>query len=442
MRALESGDGAVALEVLLEVWERERLTPVAEAISRLDSKLEVEPLPAPVSQRDDYLAWVERARALRPVDVAPLLAGLREATENPRLQEHFVRGRLKLLAGFPSDPRIFQALHQLTERFPGIRWAGDFQRALRRHARAVSKGSPLEAELSEALQALARAVREARLASIDAPARAAPGVESAAEVLAAVRADPGNEALRLVAADRLGELGDPRGEFITLQLQRQRGAQTPAGLERERFLRQKHGAQWLGALAAHVVKSEAEFELGFPARVTTLANRIYKAREAAPLDEWATVREVRFGAVSYFGPSMRHLALASGVETFGLRCLLELDPLPPLEVIDVYATGAVCQGAPREWTWLELLPRLVRLKELEVVAFDRQQIPERVVEALAARLPPTLERLGVYGLPLDLRREPQRVRAIVARVPPQVKRLKLNTETLDRVGDAFERRRR
>src|SRR4051794_34207848 len=64
--------------------------------------------------------------------------------------------------------------------------------------------------------------------------------------VAAIAAEPDEDAHRLVYADWLGENDDPdRAEFIRIQVRRARGGLT----RRERQLLKAHAAEWLGPLA-------------------------------------------------------------------------------------------------------------------------------------------------------------------------------------------------
>lgn len=76
---------------------------------------------------------------------------------------------------------------------------------------------------------------------------------------------------RRVYADWLSSRGDPRGEFIHLQLDRAQGRGGLGKLERELNLLDEHRERWtkpLGTLASHVV-----FERGFPTCVELDLNR-------------------------------------------------------------------------------------------------------------------------------------------------------------------------
>jgi uncharacterized protein (TIGR02996 family) len=74
-------------------------------------------------------------------------------------------------------------------------------------------------------------------------------------LLAAIYADPASDDARTIYADLLSGEGDPRGEFIQLQLQRAHGTVTEAGKRRELALLKKHAKAWLGPLAPVIAPS-------------------------------------------------------------------------------------------------------------------------------------------------------------------------------------------
>ncbi len=82
------------------------------------------------------------------------------------------------------------------------------------------------------------------------------------ELLAAIIAHPDDDAARSVYADWLTERGDPRGEFITLQL----GKRTAAQRARADALLAKHKKAWVGRFGGHKV------EYGFIEKTWTKAN--------------------------------------------------------------------------------------------------------------------------------------------------------------------------
>jgi uncharacterized protein (TIGR02996 family) len=75
-------------------------------------------------------------------------------------------------------------------------------------------------------------------------------------------ANPDDLASHAAYADHLTEQGDPRGEFIQLQLALEDYSRTPEQrrelAEREEQLFQKHGREWLGKLAPYLLDKRRE----------------------------------------------------------------------------------------------------------------------------------------------------------------------------------------
>jgi uncharacterized protein (TIGR02996 family) len=95
--------------------------------------------------------------------------------------------------------------------------------------------------------------------------------------------------LRQIYADHLLELGDPRGELISLQL-------ANADPARVASLIAEHGRAWIAPLDTWVKFPVCKFENGFLSEVT-LAD---PAREVTPLigeTVWSTVRALHLGRV-------------------------------------------------------------------------------------------------------------------------------------------------
>lgn len=173
-------------------------------------------------------------------------------------------------------------------------------------------------------------------------------------LLAAIYADPTDDAARLVYADWLSANGDPRGEFIVLQYQRAEGKLTPAGERRERALLAKHFRTWLGPLKpviktwANEAMAEADelvvpvdgarnlaFARGFLAYVgfcEVPRHRDNLFEEAC----WSTVR--RIGSVSRFSSAMRSLR---AVENCPVAALASLSTLGrPLDALTITVRGS------------------------------------------------------------------------------------------------------
>ncbi len=193
-----------------------------------------------------------------------------------------------------------------------------------------------------------------------------------AEFLAAVYAAPDDDGPRGVYADWLVGRGDPRGEFIALQLSK--ADKSPRALARERSLERKHRASWLGPVWDRVYRVPFRggdrwyaptFERGFLAEAVTNF-RAGKERVSIGHPAWSTVRTL-----------------------FASDSLLRPD-------------GGL---------WVE-----ARAFYLHDVFRGLHQLlnthPEVAVAFLADPVPRALRRLGVGGVPIDDRDDPwsQRVR--------------------------------
>lgn len=103
---------------------------------------------------------------------------------------------------------------------------------------------------------------------------------------AAVYAASDDDGPRLVYADALLEKGDPRGEFITLQFEREKRRLTHAERQREHALQAEHQTAWLGPLALTVDEWQdlALFRRGFVRTLAVDSSKpaVMKALVAAP----------------------------------------------------------------------------------------------------------------------------------------------------------------
>lgn len=231
----------------------------------------------------------------------PLVELLAEREPDPRIAVM----ALALLGDWPALPH---RSHKLRRRLIGaVERHGDAGAAIGLAAVADSErvnnlvrrlqrlGAPVDdVELGRTVVAMAGAQAATR----------APAVASTAdELLAAVRADPGDRGVREVYADVLSAAGDPRGELITLQLLR-------TAPEREAALLKKHARAWIGPIAAFAESLDGfVFEDGFLAQVPPL--KVDKHRVAAVYGDpvWATVHAAWY--VGAFTPAMRALRTTS-----------------------------------------------------------------------------------------------------------------------------------
>ena len=133
-----------------------------------------------------------------------------------------------------------------------------------------------------------------------------------AAFLRAIRAAPDDDLPRLIYADYLDEHGDPRGEFIRIQIERPRLPRDDprrAGLKaREDELLRRHREEWEGPLAA--VVSHAVFRRGFIDDVLVMAEAFLA--HAHTLFDWAPIRTIKLrGTFRYVGAILKRPELAA-----------------------------------------------------------------------------------------------------------------------------------
>jgi uncharacterized protein (TIGR02996 family) len=332
--ALSTGDVAAALEHALGAWragKQPELVPLVDALGKIAAERErrLDTGKEPTEQK----RWLARAAEGRPASLPLLLDQL--LGNGPRVAST----RLAALERAPSDPRLSRALVQWIHAPPFfsvrrmqflptvlvvleaqkdrqalpylrpfiaprnrdavVHNLGVSQLARLRKLVAALEAEPLPAPLS--VSQLARV--EACLTRV-ATMRAAPKHTVASELLAEVYARPDEDEPRLVYADALAEIGDPRGEFIVLQCERARAGGAPS--RRERELLKRFERAWLGTLERVMLKSGVRYERGFVAACR------YKSGDSnytvgAP--GWATVVDLDVEAQSAFPPGSRGLIL-------------------------------------------------------------------------------------------------------------------------------------
>lgn len=108
------------------------------------------------------------------------------------------------------------------------------------------------------------------------------------KLLAAVYRKPDDLDLRRVLADALLDDGDPRGEFISLQVRRLQDGSRPT--RREQALAKANGAKWLGRLGPYL--KQPVFEGGFVTSAMLVAP-LERADTAWP--EWSTLTALTIG---------------------------------------------------------------------------------------------------------------------------------------------------
>jgi len=127
---------------------------------------------------------------------------------------------------------------------------------------------------------------------------------------------PADDLPRVVYADWLDERGDPRGEFIRVQVELSTGeTRDPEGLEdRERDMLYRHRSTWLNRLGENW-RGDAVFERGFVTQVAVGAREFIRGGE-----RWLRLEPIRKVALYGVPECMRDLIACPA-----LACLTALD---------------------------------------------------------------------------------------------------------------------
>lgn len=282
---------------LLDAWRATRSDELARAIEVLGLELgRLRGGALTAKTREDLEeAWIALAKDRDPRDVDRLLA-----TSWPKSLDH-ARRRVELFRKFAPDPRILRGIA-----IAATRHRSDSSLKFHESVAALFAETPTP-ELEQAIDAIFKAHDEGEILDIYdsalAAARASTAVaphpsvlEDAAHVLrvqatldalwATHCAEPGDLAHRAVLADALQASGDPRGEFITLQL----ADLDATAKKRVAALLAAHGDEWTGPIPL-VSKSARRFERGF---LVKLSCRAVGNELTATFDrpEWVTIEDL------------------------------------------------------------------------------------------------------------------------------------------------------
>jgi uncharacterized protein (TIGR02996 family) len=232
------------------------------------------------------LAWVD------PPSSAPPVAGALARAKRDAERMEILLAMLRAPANPPIAREVEAFLASPTARTPA-------QKPLWLRLAAVSLRHA-DAELAQAWRARGAGDEHQQwlLAELDArvPQRAPqPRAPTAGEALLdAIRERPDDDAPRAAYAEHLRAAGDPRGDFVDLQLRAAKGPLSPADARREAALLKKHGRAWLGPLAPIVVRDRSRFTRGFPSHLFIFAGDPSEMRALAGNPAWATVEALEF----------------------------------------------------------------------------------------------------------------------------------------------------
>lgn len=251
------------------------------------------------------------------------------------------------------------------------------------------------------------------------------------ELYRAVFAAPADDGPRLVLADALQERGDPRGEFISLQLQNPRAQRSERRMQK---LLERHRTEFLRGLASAVMPDATQqWERGFLSEASVVLSG-----DRVDTPDWATLKklEVLFSGApplelaSEHMRSLKEITLAPleavpvlfaapkplRVEAVTLQGPPELGAWPDMEVAMISEAASLpslqrlvlrCQTpnfTEADWVWK--MPLLERVRSLEFqLLFRALPLPALLIRAREADVPPFAVVLHVSGAKLRFKRD-------------------------------------
>ncbi|MBL8916623.1 MAG: TIGR02996 domain-containing protein [Archangium sp.] len=297
LKAVRGGKWLEALQLALPLWRTSRDATLHRLIVGVGQQVDqtVKPLTGPKAGIvKKQLAWAKEkapgvvGRMLEPnpvgnwADRHRLMVALAAWPADPRIGAHalvlaksFARGHLTVPSYFPP---LLDVLMQHADAV--VVEAAKDERSNITHAEAkaleksLAKCVPLDAAVKKQLEDVVK--------SVEAPA--ASGDEGT--LLEAIYARPEDDGARAVYADALSARGDPRGEFITLQLAPKL---TTAQRARMRSLLDKHERIWSGPLVT--VLEKRTYERGF--LVAGELGYLVSERLHPTAPEWKTVERLK-----------------------------------------------------------------------------------------------------------------------------------------------------
>ena len=285
-KALHASDFAAARDALIEAWRRRRSPILADLVEVVAEK-------APDVLASQLAALITPRVATTHANLTAL-AGV----DDPRLSRWAIDALVQLPFTTETARTFLLDLVATAERLGDIRLAervNEIEVAVRTRINRLSVrnqivGAVRRAEIDQPAEPSTAEVKAwNELRKLIEPLRKAQ--RSVDALLADIYANPADDAPRLVLADLLLERGDPRGELITLQLER-KGEPT----ERERQLLKKHGKAWMGALAPVLSwgrgYAHTEFRRGFVAKADIILSVGKKLDPIRNDPAWATVEEL------------------------------------------------------------------------------------------------------------------------------------------------------
>jgi uncharacterized protein (TIGR02996 family) len=449
-----SGHTGQALALAVQAWRTQRAGVIADAVVALGERLPAEEAPRIRTNKAFQARWIEvasaddaravgwlaaslttrmpknepddlfnaRLEAIRkrpdPRFSTPLLAMIRERHDIARWCRTAIDETLRVLG----DERMREALTRLEAENDDMAWADVF-------ASMPSVASLDATDVSKWQRILGATSGKKRVSRTDMKA-----------LFEAVYTSPDSDAPRHILADALQETGDPRGEFIALQLAEAASPATAGSVARADELLATHHKTWLGPL--HSVVYRARFRRGFldllelePRRKASAKMWEIHARDPQLMTVRTLLRgraPVKLEHSFILSPALISLRQVA-VRTHAIATALA-ERLPErLEVLHVHDEKAL-----REWM-LPLVATLPGLREVgcpsellgalkEAKGFDRLtglEVFDDENRELLLDLPP---RVNTLALGLDIGETPDL--DFISALPTSIETLRIDTDTV------------
>jgi uncharacterized protein (TIGR02996 family) len=406
--ALDRDDTSAALDHALAVWRESRNPELAALAADLQARLPSRPI-ATLWKR-----WLAIEAEADPRDVPRQIAYLR----NDGRMKNANAGIAELVKR-PPNPLLATELLAMLEAVP---WTAPAAIAVYEPVLVFVAGSGTSAnvaalrsfearienidstKLRQQLRVLAKrsldqingatatfpALDEVRRAAAAFRDRATARAARTSELFAAVYANLDDDGPRLVLADHLAEVGDPRGELIALQCQSAR--LTAKQVARINKLVDVHGRAWLAELGeGAILKDGLVYERGFPTRARVRLWSRLASTVGNPL--WSTLREAHIESgssiVELLDPVCVSLRALHGVDGGALFQIEQTGRVLAVETI-----GLDYGGDDRLAGLADIANLLPKLREVDV----RTPRSPALVRELLAKLPP-LDRLWLFPPP-------------------------------------------
>ncbi len=223
----------------------------------------------------------------------------------------------------------------------------------------------------------------------------------------AVAQAPEDDGPRHVLSDALLERGDPRGEFIALQLLKARGQATPRQEAREKILEQNHWRRWLIELPGVGVAPTAtsplnDFHRGFLRSCVLSPTGVGEGSLS-----WRMVERIDVAntgdARELAAPALTHLTVLTGLDAACLQVVLAGPDKPRLRELGFAGPWLQADRGRQEQRQLLALDRFPSLRALRLAPSPFRHHADWLAWLFEAPVLRQLERLTLWmELPFDV----------------------------------------